>query len=190
MAHMTDVPASGPGVVSGTRPSRGAADTSGLGRWAREYAEDLRRFLSKRRVVESDIKDVCQEVYLRLLRFNRAEVVDNPQAYLFRVAANVAHDFKLRQQRWQPLEGIDRDGEQMPAHTGPEQLAAAELRGRHVRQALAGLPPMARAVLALQAREDLTYEEIAARLGTSRRSVKRAVARGYALMRAALSDVD
>ncbi len=195
MAQMTDTPASQPGTASFQKEPKGSTSrgsTAGLARWAREYAGDLQRFLAKRRVVESDIKDVCQEVYLRLLRFDRAEVVKNPQAYLFRVAANVAHDFRLRQQRWQPLEGTGLDAHQEyepAAQPGPEQLADRESRGRQVSSALAQLPPLARAALALQAQEDLTYEQIAERLGTTRRSVKRAVARGYALMRESLSDV-
>jgi DNA-directed RNA polymerase specialized sigma24 family protein len=41
----------------------------------------------------------------------------------------------------------------------------------------------------LQAQEDLTYDEIAARLGVTRRVVKRAIARGYALAREALVEL-
>ena len=113
-------------LTSSSRPLRAAKQSAiaqappGIGGWAREYAADLHRFLSKRRFVESDIKDVCQEVYLRLLRFERTEVIQNPLAYLFRVAANVAHDFRLRQMQWTPLEA-----EQLEAPTpepGPGQV--------------------------------------------------------------------
>ena len=156
-------------------------------RWFRDYAEDLQRFLAKRRVIESDIKDVCQEVYLRLLRFERTEVVKNPQAYLFRVAANVAHDFKLRQPQESALESEQLE---VPAsEPGPEQLAEAAFRRRCLMAVLSNLPPLPRAALALQAQEDLTYDEIAARLGVTRRVVKRAIARGYALAREALFEV-
>jgi RNA polymerase sigma factor (sigma-70 family) len=181
---MTDRAASPP------RPTPAAVDlitaraAPGIGGWAREYAADLRRFLSKRRFIESDIKDVCQEVYLRLLRFERTEVIQNPKAYLFRVAANVAHDFRLRQAHWTPL-----DAEQMeePAtEPGPEQLLDAEYRSRRMAEMLATLPALSRAALVLQSQEELTYEEIAARLGVTRRVVKRAIARGYALAREAL----
>ena len=53
---------------------------------------------------------------------------------------------------------------------------------------LASLPPLPRAVLVLQAQEELTHEEIATRLGVTRRVVKRAIARGLALAREALGD--
>lgn len=173
MVHMTNAPS-----------SRGAG-SAGLARWVHDHAEDLQRFLSKRRIIESDIKDVCQEVYLRLLRFDRTEVVKNPAAYLFRVAANVAHDFKLRQSQWTSLE--EQQLEQVTSEPTPEQAAEVAYRQRCLMKALAALPALPRAALALQAREGLTYDTIAERLGVSRRVVKRAVARGHVLMRAALS---
>jgi len=185
---MTEGPASRPEAVSQKRePSSEGIVAPRVARWFHDHAEDLQRFLAKRRVIESDIKDVCQEVYLRLLRFERTEVVKNPQAYLFRVAANVAHDFKLRQPQ-----GTAPESEQLevPAsEPGPEQLAEAAFRRRCLMTVLATLPPLPRAALALQAQEDLTYDEIAARLGVTRRVVKRAIARGYALAREALFGV-
>jgi dipeptidyl-peptidase-4 len=106
---MPQSPASPPGSVPTRPPTDEPARAAGVARWARDYAEDLRRFLAKRRIIESDIKDVCQEVYLRLLRFDRGEVIQNPQAYLYRVAANVAHDFRLRQPPWDPMEAEQLD---------------------------------------------------------------------------------
>jgi RNA polymerase sigma-70 factor (ECF subfamily) len=142
--------------------------------------------LAKRRIIESDIKDVCQEVYLRLLRFERTEVIQNPQAYLFRVAANVAHDFRLRQAQWTLTEP---QLDEPTAEPGPEQLTDNEYRKQRIASMLARLPPIPRAALVLQAQEDLTYDEIAARLGVTRRVVKRAIARGYALAREALVEL-
>src|ERR1700726_3835444 len=140
---MTDRPA------SPSRPDPDAVESNtlpvapGIGGWAREYAADLHRFLTKRRVIESDIKDVCQEVYLRLLRFERMEVIQNPQAYLFRVAANVAHDFRLRQAQWTLTEP---QLDEPTAEPGPEQLADIEYRKQRISLMLANLPPIPRAV--------------------------------------------
>lgn len=183
---MTDRSASRPGSrPSATLPSDQVS--LGIAGWVREHAADLQRFLAKRRIVESDIHDICQEVYLRLLRFERTEVIHNPQAYLFRVAANVAHDFNLRKRQWTPLEADQLDALADIADSAP--LADAEHRSRLLAAILAQLPPLPRAALALLAQEELTYEEIAARLGVSHRAVKRAVARGYALARESLAQV-
>jgi RNA polymerase sigma factor (sigma-70 family) len=177
-------------LISSSRPILAAKRSTiaqappGIGGWAREYAADLHRFLRKRQFVESDIKDVCQEVYLRLLRFERTEVIQNPLAYLFRVAANVAHDFRLRQVQWSPLEA-----EQLEAPTpepGPDQILDTEYRNLRLAEMLATLPPLSRAALVLHSQEELTYEQIAARLGVTRRVIKRAIARGYQLARESL----
>jgi RNA polymerase sigma factor (sigma-70 family) len=182
MAQMTED--SAPDQRSASSPTRRGETT--LAHWVREYAEDLRRFLAKRRIIESDIKDVCQEVYLRLLRFDRSEVVKNPQAYLYRVAANVAHDFKLRRARWTGLDDSTLD--ELAVEASPEQLFETDTRASALARAMAALPPLPRAALVLQYHESLTYEQIAERLGVSRRVVKRAIARGYALMRTALQE--
>jgi RNA polymerase sigma factor (sigma-70 family) len=184
---MPQNPASPPGSVA-TRPSTDeTASATGVGRWAHDYSEDLRRFLAKRRFIESDIKDVCQEVYLRLLRFDRGEVIQNPLAYLYRVAANVAHDFRLRKPPWDPLEATQLD--QPTGEPGPEQLTDAVYRNHCLATILASMPALPRAALVLHSQHDLTYEEIAARLGVTRRMVKRAIARGYALARDGLQGV-
>jgi len=181
---MTDRPTSSPRPFpAAEQPPVGQA-SPGIGGWAREYAGDLHRFLSKRQFIESDIKDVCQEVYLRLLRFERTEVIQNPLAYLFRVAANVAHDFRLRQIQWTPLQAEQL--ERPATDPGPEQLLETEYRNRQLAEVLATLPPLSRAALVLHSQEELTYEEIAMRLGVTRRVVKRAIARGYALARESL----
>jgi RNA polymerase sigma factor (sigma-70 family) len=181
---MTDRPISSPRPLAATEQATAGRASPGIGGWAREYAADLHRFLSKRQFIESDIQDVCQEVYLRLLRFERTEVIQNPMAYLFRVAANVAHDFRLRQAQWTPLGGEQL--EEPAPDPGPEQLLDIEHRNRRLAGMLAALPPLPRAALVLHSQEELTYEEIAARLGVTRRVVKRAIARGYELARESL----
>ncbi len=44
----------------------------------------------------ADLDDVAQEVFLRLLRYETAEVVQHPQAYIFKMAANVTAEWAIR----------------------------------------------------------------------------------------------
>jgi DNA-directed RNA polymerase specialized sigma24 family protein len=55
-------------------------------RLATEYGQRLRRFFSLRVRQIHDIPDLAQEVYLRLLRVDRHELIRNPENYLFTVA--------------------------------------------------------------------------------------------------------
>jgi RNA polymerase sigma-70 factor (ECF subfamily) len=100
------------------------------------------------------------------------------------VAANVAHDFRLRQLQWTPIEAEQL--EEPAPDPGPEQLLDTEYRNRRLAEMLATLPALSRAALILHSQEELTYDEIAARLGVTRRVVKRAIARGYKLARESL----
>lgn len=44
----------------------------------------------------ADFDDVAQEVFLRLLRYDAAQIVEHPQAYLFKMASNVAAEWSIR----------------------------------------------------------------------------------------------
>ena len=57
--------------------------------------EDLLRFLRSRLPQESDAEDLAQEVYLRLLRVKDRDRIENQRAYVLRVAANIANEWRL-----------------------------------------------------------------------------------------------
>src|ERR1700750_1783979 len=68
-----------------------------LSEWSRRWRSPLRKFLAGRGAVRvADLDDVAQEVFLRLLRYQSAEVVEHPQAYLFKIAANVSAEWAIR----------------------------------------------------------------------------------------------
>lgn len=65
--------------------------------WFTRWRTPLRRFLAGKGVHRvADLEDVSQEVFLRLLRYDGAEMVDHPRAYLFKVASNVAAEWAMR----------------------------------------------------------------------------------------------
>jgi DNA-directed RNA polymerase specialized sigma24 family protein len=71
--------------------------TSRLAEWFRQWRVPLRKFLIGRGVVPaSDLEDVAQEVFLRLMRYERTELIEYPQAYLYKMAANVAAEWAIR----------------------------------------------------------------------------------------------
>lgn len=147
----------------------------------------MRRFLRARggRVSDHDLDDIAQEVFLRLLRYDSAELIANPQGYLFTIAANVATEWSVRACRRWPhsadwLEEIAVDD---PA----ESAAASEWTERQLLMALTRLAPRAREILRLYFDEDLTHAEIATQLGISRRVVKRDLISSYERLRTELS---
>jgi RNA polymerase sigma-19 factor, ECF subfamily len=149
--------------------------------------EDLLRFLSRRVGSSADARDLAQEVYVRLLRLERKELIQNPQAYLYRVATNLLYEFQLQrrsmtanQQRWaiEPRESFDS--------ISAERLADGAATQARLREVLGELSPKCRAVVVLHRRDGMTYDEIALELGISSSMVKKYLSAGLKHCRARL----
>jgi RNA polymerase sigma factor (sigma-70 family) len=139
--------------------------------WFHQWKEPLRKFLY----------DVAQEVFLRLLRYDRDELIEHPQAYLFKMAANVAAEWSIRARSKNPHDArwlIELQAAEQPL----EDVARESVQDR-VEQALLTLTPRQREVLQLQFGDELGYSEIAQRLGTTHRSIKRIVVKSYDKLR-------
>ena len=153
-----------------------------------EWFQSFRRWRSPLRKLwslsENDLDDVAQEVFLRLLRYNKMEVIEHPQAYLFRMAANVVGEWNMRSRHRHPHNARWLDD--LQAESDPEREVAREGTYRQLRQALGDLSPRQREVLRLHFGEGLARPQIAERLEMSERSVKRDLIGAYATLRIVL----
>jgi RNA polymerase sigma factor (sigma-70 family) len=156
-----------------------------LADWFRDLRNPLHRFLSFRRgVAPADLDDMAQEVFLRLLRYDKAELVTDPAAYLFKVAANVASEWSMRARNRLPHDAAwlaDLRAEELP-----EDHAERALESRLLTVALNSLPSRSREVLRLHFSEEMRHEEIAVHLKVSSRIVKRDLLNAYRQLREAL----
>lgn len=150
-----------------------------VARVAAEHGPDLLRFLSRRVRSAVDARDLAQEAYVRLLRLDRKDLVRDPQAYVYRVAANLLHEFELRRRtdaaglrRWTERRVVE-DRSPPADHTADALFIGAKLR-----EVLAQLSPKCRAVLILHRRDGMTYDEIAQLLEISPSMVKKYLAAG------------
>src|SRR5687767_16028932 len=66
------------------------------------YGRTLRRFLVGRLRAGDDAEDIAQEVYLRLLKLDRTDLIREPVAYLYVVTKQVFQAYREREAR-QPL---------------------------------------------------------------------------------------
>lgn len=62
---------------------------------ATRYGRRLRAFLAARLRNSSEVADLAQEVFLRLLRVDRRDQIRNPEAYLLTIASHVLHQHAL-----------------------------------------------------------------------------------------------
>ena len=153
-----------------------------LSDWFRQWRSPLRKFLRSRGAIRAaDLDDVAQEVFLRLMRYERVELIENPQAYLYKMASNVAAEWAIRARNAQPHESKWLMG--LVAAEQPEREAGrGELHGE-IELALQRLPARQREVLKLQCYEHLTRAEIARRMGMTERSIKRLLMKSYEQLR-------
>src|ERR1700733_8179898 len=56
---------------------------------------DLKRYLSQRVGNKAEVEDLSQEIYLRLLRVERKDLIRSPQALLFRMVYNAVYEWHL-----------------------------------------------------------------------------------------------
>lgn len=146
--------------------------------------DDLLRFLTARLPNGEDAKDLAQEVYLRLLRRNRDELVRHPEAYLFRIAANLMYEHWLKSRPESDQRSFAIDPEMMESDDlSTEGSIAQQQSVDALERVLRVMPATRRNVVLLHRRDGLTYNEIAAELGISVGMVKKHLAKGLARCR-------
>src|SRR5687768_12253075 len=75
---------------------------------AAQHGRRLRRFLAARVRNAVDAADLVQEVFLRLLRVERHDLIRNPESYLLTIASHVIHQHALnRATALQPVDMTD-----------------------------------------------------------------------------------
>jgi RNA polymerase sigma factor (sigma-70 family) len=140
------------------------------------HGRQLRRYLAARlRNAATDVADLAQEVYLRLLRIDNHETIRDTPAYLFTVASHVLHQYRLRRAAApQSVEIMDVVAElQHMADTDPAKQVELEQRFERLGRALYQHSPRAYTTLMLHRCDGLSLQEIANRFGVSLGMAKR-----------------
>lgn len=155
---------------------------SRLAEWFRSWHSPLRKFLAVRGVARvADLDDVAQEVFLRLLRYQNAEIVEHPKAYLFKIAANVAAEWAIRSSH--RLEHEPHWLDSLVAEQRVEDELDTAATQREIKRAIGTLTARERAIVRLHFEEGLSYAEIAVRLGVGLRVVRRDFEKSYEKLR-------
>jgi RNA polymerase sigma factor (sigma-70 family) len=132
------------------------------------HGEQLRRFLHARVRNISDVPDMLQEVYLRMLRVPNIHSVRSPEAYLFTVALHVVQQHTLKSAAMPSVELENVLGTHADSmHVDPVlELIATQSLDR-LQETLDELSPKAAAAFMLSRRDGLSFDEIAVQLGVS-----------------------
>lgn len=158
--------------------------------WRERWHPLLLQILARRLPVPADVSDLAQEVYLRLLRVDKLDLVQNPRAYLCRVAVNIASEWRLRSARLPTTPSDDLPEGALAAADDLEQWLNRQQNRDTIQAALLALPLNHRTALVLHVTKDMSYPQIAEHMGVTRRQVRRYLARAYDRLRREMISAD
>jgi len=135
----------------------------------------------------ADIDDLAQEVFLRLLRYGDETSIENPGAYVSRIAHNVANEWCERARVRFPHDDSALAELLCESDDEPEVALARTQKNEHIQAAVRELPARRRNVLLSHVAHGMTYKEIARHLGLTHRVVVRDLAYAREALRSRLS---
>jgi RNA polymerase sigma factor (sigma-70 family) len=161
------------GEETGTRqgPSDRGEARRRVGLLYRDHAPRLRRRLRAELKSSEDASDILHEAFARLLGADGLDRVLQPEAFLNRILRNLLIDRSRRLATRAIHVGID-DEPAIGVPPDQSQAIEAEQMRQRYRDVVASLPERMREVFLLHRVEQLSYKQIAERLGISVRTVE------------------
>jgi len=154
--------------------SLSARDLHALSVLNERYRASLMRHFGRRHFDHSEIEDMVQEVFLRLIRRGGVADLENLQAYVFEIASSVLKDrfrrSRVRHEAAHETFDTDRHGD---ADFSPEDVLLGKEALARATAALLELPERTRVVFVLRRLEGMRFREIAVRLGISVSAVEK-----------------
>lgn len=143
----------------------------------------IRRFIKE----NSTVEDLAQDVFVRFWeRRHQIDIKTSIGAYIHRMAINEALTFLRKQKRFQQ-DNIDDFSFSDKASSSIQVMEGEELKVK-IQRAIDSLPPKCRTVFLLSRHEELSYKEIAAKLGISIKTVENQMGKALRVMREHLKD--
>ncbi len=133
----------------------------------------LRAWLRRRRLSESEIDDLVQETYAKLITLESVENIRDPKNYSFQVAHSIFAS-RIRRARIVPIHaGINLGELTIPATDGtPEDIVQARQELLELADALTSLPSRCRTAFLLRRVDGMSQREVAQHLGISEKTVE------------------
>jgi len=152
-----------------------------------KHYEEIKAFIRRKVGCAELAADVAQDAWVKMAMAAPGEPVDNPRAYLFRVASNLAAD-RLRQTalhaRLDAAAPVQADA---AAGLSPERVAAGRQEYAVLLAAVEELPEKCRAAFLLYRGRGMSMREVADALDISPKTVEKHIARAMLHCRARLA---
>jgi RNA polymerase sigma factor (sigma-70 family) len=155
-----------------------------------KHQSDLRRLIAhKFRKTPQDAEDIVQDAFHNILRADNIETLENPKAYLYQTASNLALN-RIRKQRLhnQYVAGIHIDESSEIDEVSPERRVLAGRDLQRLEHALEQLPYKYRHTFVLSRVQDKSYREISELLNISESTVEKHIIKVLKYLRDQLSE--
>lgn len=149
------------------------------------HARLIKTCLRRGRTLE-EAEDLVQEGYLRLLQYRKTATVRDERTFLARIVANLTINLYHREQILsfapEPFEELEEQALFADRNPGPERIVAARQRLDAIASLLGSVSQRTFQIF-LAHKSGYTHQEISARLGISRRTVQKHIARAALLLK-------
>lgn len=151
------------------------------------YERAIKRVIARITGSRTDVDDLAQELFLRTVAAEAQRTIENPKAYLFEAARNIARTERATRTR-RVLDVIEDSVEAVEADLAARDLSAEAVTIGRERfamfcEGIALLPPQCRRVFLMCKVYGKSHKEIASSLGISESTVEKHI--GTALARCA-----
>lgn len=159
--------------------------------WYTKFNTQLTLFLGKAVSTQADLKDLSQEVYLRMLRVKNPQMIRSPRAYLYKVAIHVIDEWRSssRKKHIHISDGFEKEIEKETGYGSlyEEQQTSILNHKIELDNALKSLPKIYATTLIMKWHYGKSYKEISKDLNITQRQVKRYIVKGYSALRIILA---
>lgn len=156
-----------------------------------QYSASLHSYLQRYCSNPSDIDEILQEAYIRILNTPDHSRPSNPRAYLYKIALNLVRDQARRAKVRQQDAHINSDDcELHSSEDTPEQAVLWDQGVKRISAAIETLSPRCQSIFVMSRFQDMSYSEIAQVHGITKRTVERNMATAIEACRANLAELE
>jgi RNA polymerase sigma-70 factor (ECF subfamily) len=152
-----------------------------------KHRRELLGFLSQRISCTEAAQDIFQETFIRYAGYGGKDRVENPRAFIFRIAANLATDY-LRSHSRHSADDEAEGGEQSALSV--ERTVMSQQQLEQLIAALDELSPKCREVFVLLKLKHCSYAEVEQRLSISQTMIFKYLTQALRHCRQRIGDLD
>jgi RNA polymerase sigma factor (sigma-70 family) len=151
------------------------------------HRSDLRRLIMQKfRKTSHDAEDIIQDAFHNILRVDNIDTLENPKAYLYQTAANLALN-RIRKQKNHHSYVAQMDAE-ATYDLCPERIVSSGKDLQKIEDSLGQLPEKYRRTFLLSRMQDKSYKEISELLNISESTVEKHIIKTLKFLREALAE--